>query len=378
MANRYWVGGSGTWGSTQTTNWSDTSGGAGGFSVPTNADDVFFNAQSSSGSYTVTVQQGNTINANNIEFVPPASGTLTLTCGPIPTNGSTLFVNGDFIVAGSGVTFDLRTTGASFTQVTLSGTSKVFDTNNNPNIRMDVRFNGSYSLGGNFINLPYITQGTPRFEISFGSGSLNTNNFNITTPSLSIGTGKTLILGSSQVTLTAVGGVFFCDSTAILDTGTSNIILSDTSTSGRTFQGGGKIYNKLTIGGTTGSSTLTITGNNTFNEIVSTKTVAHTIIFPNGTTNIGTWNMSGSPSNIVTLSRTGGSGQFTINKIGGGFIDTNYISVSNCLATPLFSFFAGNNSTDGGNNLGVYFNTYSGYQSTWPIRRSTFSGFFSQ
>lgn len=40
MANRYWVGNAGTW--SQTAHWSDTSGGAGGFSVPTSADDVYF------------------------------------------------------------------------------------------------------------------------------------------------------------------------------------------------------------------------------------------------------------------------------------------------------------------------------------------------
>jgi hypothetical protein len=42
--NRYWVGGSGTW--HDPAHWSATSGGAGGASVPTSANDVFFNAQS--------------------------------------------------------------------------------------------------------------------------------------------------------------------------------------------------------------------------------------------------------------------------------------------------------------------------------------------
>jgi hypothetical protein len=35
MADRYWVGGTGTWSSTNTANWSTSSGGAGGASVPT-------------------------------------------------------------------------------------------------------------------------------------------------------------------------------------------------------------------------------------------------------------------------------------------------------------------------------------------------------
>jgi hypothetical protein len=42
MADRYWIGGSGTWNTSTTTRWSATSGGAGGASAPTSADDVFF------------------------------------------------------------------------------------------------------------------------------------------------------------------------------------------------------------------------------------------------------------------------------------------------------------------------------------------------
>lgn len=52
MANRYFVGGgTGNWNST--TNWSDTDGGASGFSVPTSTDDVFLTA--ASGANTLTV-----------------------------------------------------------------------------------------------------------------------------------------------------------------------------------------------------------------------------------------------------------------------------------------------------------------------------------
>ncbi len=45
MANRYWVGGIGNWDAT-TTHWSATSGGAGGASVPTSADNVIFDSAS--------------------------------------------------------------------------------------------------------------------------------------------------------------------------------------------------------------------------------------------------------------------------------------------------------------------------------------------
>lgn len=53
MALRYWVGGSGTWNSTNTTNWSTTSGGAGGASVPTSADNAIINSASGAGTITL-------------------------------------------------------------------------------------------------------------------------------------------------------------------------------------------------------------------------------------------------------------------------------------------------------------------------------------
>jgi hypothetical protein len=58
MPDRYWVGGTASWDGTAGTKWSATSGGPGGASVPTTADDVFFNAASGAG--TVTIADGNT------------------------------------------------------------------------------------------------------------------------------------------------------------------------------------------------------------------------------------------------------------------------------------------------------------------------------
>jgi hypothetical protein len=59
MADRYWVGGSGTWDASTTTNWSTTSGGAGGASAPTSADNAYFDGNSDGGApFTVTIGTG--------------------------------------------------------------------------------------------------------------------------------------------------------------------------------------------------------------------------------------------------------------------------------------------------------------------------------
>lgn len=61
MADRFWVGGSGHWNPTDTSHWSNSSGGASGATVPTETDDVYFDANSfSANGAIVTVDHGTT------------------------------------------------------------------------------------------------------------------------------------------------------------------------------------------------------------------------------------------------------------------------------------------------------------------------------
>ncbi len=54
MANRFWVGGTGTWDNASTTNWSATSGGASGASAPGVADAAIFDGNSGGGTATTS------------------------------------------------------------------------------------------------------------------------------------------------------------------------------------------------------------------------------------------------------------------------------------------------------------------------------------
>lgn len=82
MANRYWVGGTGTWDSSNTTNWSATSGGTGGASVPTSSDDVFFNANSGSGVVTLGAATVRTIDLRGFTGSFSSSGGIRLGYAP--------------------------------------------------------------------------------------------------------------------------------------------------------------------------------------------------------------------------------------------------------------------------------------------------------
>jgi hypothetical protein len=53
MANKFWVGGTGTWDTTTTTHWATSTGGAGGTAVPTTGDAVTFDGSSGGGTVTV-------------------------------------------------------------------------------------------------------------------------------------------------------------------------------------------------------------------------------------------------------------------------------------------------------------------------------------
>lgn len=87
MANRYWVGGAGTWNTSSTTNWSASSGGATGASAPTSADAVFFDANSGSG--TVTVSGGTCFSFNATGFTGTfSSGSITV--GVYSTSGGNI------------------------------------------------------------------------------------------------------------------------------------------------------------------------------------------------------------------------------------------------------------------------------------------------
>ena len=191
------------------------------------------------------------------------------------------------------------------------------------------------------------------------TGTFNANNFNVST-GLFVSTGtstRTLTMGSGTWTLSSTGTVWNAATTNLtVNANTSTIVLSDTSATARTFSGAGKTYNNLTIGGATGTSTLTITGTNTFGTIASTKTVAHTITFPNVTTTVSNWAITGTVGNVVTLTRTGGSGTFTLAKTDSGVISgIDYLSISNSTASPINTWYAGANSTDGGGNTNWLF-----------------------
>lgn len=150
MATYYWVGGTGTWNNSSSTNWSLASGGAGGAGVPNNTDTVIFDANSGVAA-TVTVAStaaalNCTVNKSDIvlslsgsaQLSGASSGIFTLTQGSVQLNTFTLtlwvfssnntnartinFGTGKFVLQGNAATIWQC---ADITNMTVSGTPLV-------------------------------------------------------------------------------------------------------------------------------------------------------------------------------------------------------------------------------------------------------------
>lgn len=181
--------------------------------------------------------------------------------------------------------------------------------------------------------------------LTLTSGTFDAVTYNVTAGTFTGQQFTTLRMGSGTWTLSGNGSVWNLTSSGISNffKGTANIILSNTGTGGRTFTGGGMSYNKLTIGGATGTSTLSIEGNNQFTELASTKTVAHTIALGTTTQTFGAWTVTGTAGNVVTLTGTG-----TAHVIAGACTSgIDYLAMGGIgfAATSPGEFYAGANST---------------------------------
>lgn len=191
-----------------------------------------------------------------------------------------------------------------------------------------------------------------------GTITATTGNVQFTTFTSTTGT-RAINMGSGTWTVT--GLTWSTASTSLtIDAGTSTIVLSNNTTTAKTFAGGGVTYGTLQIGATGGSTaiaTYTITGANTFNSITSTKSVASTITLPaSTTTTVGNWTVAGSSGNLITLNSSTAGTQATLTLTGGGIVSVNYLNIRDSAATPsTLTWYAGANSVNTSNNTGWIF-----------------------
>ena len=288
MANRYWVGANGTWNTSSTAVWSASSDGSPGASVPTAADSVFFDQI---GTYTVTMTGALlcldfTVSADTVTFATGTNPTLAVS-GSMTLLGETLWTSTGRI------TFNATTTGKT---VTTNGAS----------FACPLTFNGAggaWTLGGaltttaNVANAIAVTAGT--FSTSASNYAVTAVNFNVN--------GGTVTLNGSTITL--IGTAPYTYTSGTVNAGTSQITMTGQPA---VFGGGGQTYYNVSNTANSSSST-TITGANTFNNLTTSSINSNKILIlsANQTVN-GTLTIAGaSPiyrnllrSNIFGTTRT--------------------------------------------------------------------------
>jgi hypothetical protein len=255
MADRYWVGGTGTWSSTNTANWSASSGGASGASVPTATDNVFFDANSNTGTGAFTVTMATTPRVCNDITISGLDGAMTLAGASIglTVSGSLSFPATNFTRTYTGTTtFNATTTGKT---ITTNGVA----------FGAAVTFNG---VGGGWQLQDALTTASTA-AVTLTAGSLDLNGKTLTGGTF-VGDGsstRSIAFGStgSIVLTTTSGGSTVLDiktATNFTFTGTSNISAAMSVT--RTFNFGGTAgattSNRLNINLTSGASVPTFTG----------------------------------------------------------------------------------------------------------------------
>jgi hypothetical protein len=346
MADRYWVGGDGTWNASLTTNWSTSSGGAGGASAPTSADNVIFDAASNIGTSAFTVTLSGTAASPSVcnDFTTGGAGgaldgvmnlriTSSATRWEVYGNLTFPATNFTYVAASnSRLSFKATTTGKTVTTngVSFSSSRVFFD-----------GVGGGWTLGS-----AMATGGSGNINVS--AGTFDTGNFNVNTGNVILnGTStRTVTLGSSIISSSNWDSATTTNLT--FNAGTSQITSFSSQAS---FLGGGLTYYNYTnapslVGG------VTMTGDNTFNNLSINSIPGNTVgtktfslggnITVSGVLSLGTRGAV-SPSstirrvrvvsNIVGTQRTI-TCNGTLNVIGLADVDFRDINAAGTFATP--------------------------------------------
>ena len=359
MASRFWVGGTGTWDAADTTHWSATSGGAGGASVPTSSDNVFFNA--SSGGGTATIGSGVNVFSLSLDFTG-YTGTLS------HPNSSNLFVY-DSLTMSSGMTY--APSNVSGTQIYLFSSTGTHTITTN-GIRLSKLYIGTTGGGG---SATYNMQSALSIgNLSINSGTFNTNNYGVT---LSGDTGFSQFISTGST-----GGSM---ATVNLGTSTINVIASGfggaatvglNSSGSRTVNvnGSSATFN-LSIGGSGGPQSQFYVSSSGYIGTVNVNSTAQPLSFSNfadtkitnfnlnnagnasgvqfksgSTTSISNWTNNGSAGSANTITSLTPGSQATVVNTGSGSFTLNYVNVKDINASG--AWVKGTGFVDSGNNQG--------------------------
>jgi fibronectin-binding autotransporter adhesin len=344
---RYWnLAGSNNW---SATGWAASSGASPAVNNFPLAQDTAVFESTSPGTGTTTTINAN-YNIGTIDMSARTSNTMTLATGTTTPQIYGNWINGTGTTI-TGTSNAITFAGRGSQTITSAGNSfpknLLFDTPGGSVTLLDalvltrddssvfILSKGTFDANGYNVTL----SGTTNARVT----SSNTN-----TRTLAIGSGTWTIASGSSNTVWNTGTTF-----GLTITGTGTISLTGSTL--KVFSGGGAVFTNVTIN-QGGAGTLSISGSNTFGDITNTyaSTGATTIQFASAaTTTLGNWTASGTAGKLLTIQVSGGTNH-TLSKTSGT-VSADYLSISRSTATGGASWYAGANSTNGGNNSGWIF-----------------------
>ena len=243
-----------------------------------------------------------------------------------------------------------------------------------------------FTSAGKTITFPCIVDAIGTFRLGDAYNSTNTithtrgtfdaNNYNLTATRFtsSVSNTRTITMGSGLWTLSSAAILIALAPWGINATnltfnkGTAEILLSNNTTTTRDFVGGGLSYNKLTIGGTSSTSTTRINGINSFTELASTKTVAHTVQFETNQGTIDTWSIAGANAGARVIVNSSAAGTRRTFSLTNQTQNIDFLNVRDIGVNQLNRFFVGTGSVNEfGNNRNVYFSKTGQHAGFLPI-----------
>lgn len=153
MANRFWVGGSGTWDASDTTHWSASNGGAAGASAPTTSDNATINANSGAGTITFSgtpACSNFTASASSIGIFT-GTGTLTIAGGTFTIKSGRTMTGWTGLVTLTNASPTITSAGNTFAfPLTITGTAS---TAASVTFADNLTISGNLTINGNSANL---------------------------------------------------------------------------------------------------------------------------------------------------------------------------------------------------------------------------------
>jgi hypothetical protein len=223
--------------------------------------------------------------------------------GTLTNNTRIIFGN---LTISSGMTLTAGTLSTTFAAT--SGTQEI--TTNGKTLDFPIIIDG---VGGTVQLADALTIGSTR-TLTLTNGTLDLNDFDLTTGSFNSNNSNTrvLTLGTGTFNITGFGTAFDITNGTNLTVNRGTSIINMSSTSSKTFAGGGKTYYKLIQNGT---GALTLTGANTFHDISNTVQPT-TITFPaSTTTSVSNFTVKGTSGNVVSLRSSTTGTQFTLTYV---------------------------------------------------------------